>query len=465
MKIYFFDDQRIATRQNTNRVYGFPELAKEQKENDCASFGLPVIIKGSKIAPFIMYSLQSKEVEYKGKIQSKVFHVLSKSSDCINWEPVNNDLPLEGKYFDNQILPLGDYSDILTVIYNEKEKKDKFRLFVCEFDWDRGDYDIKDKMFVSEDGISFIEKPCHLNEDGCEAYAGSFYNHLKDCYTFIIRPAWADRRAAITETKDFVNYSKLKLAVQVDSLDQREEEIYGMPTFNFGDVFIGLPHIFHTTSVDYGLANKYKGGHMDFQLAYSYDGEVFQRSLREPFIKRGNPSSLSYGMISCYSVTPIDDYYIFTCNITTSQHAFKTPNSKSMIKSYKLEKDRFIGLEAIGGEATIKTRGLIFNSDDLSVNIQVPYGYAVARLVDDDAKTVVEGFNYDDCEMFYGDSKSWKPQWKRSINDVKDRALSLEIKFFNGIVWAIQGDFVISYTTMSSRRYNKFKIMPPKNIF
>ena len=465
MKIYFFDDQRIATRVNTNRVYGFPKPIEEEQENNCASFGLPVVIKGTKLAPYIMYSLQSKEVMYNGKMQNKTFHVMSKSDDCINWTPLNNNLQLEGKYFDNQILPLGEFSDILTVIYNDKEKEDKFRLFVCSFDWERGDYELKDRMFVSKDGISFKEKPCNLNKDGCEAYAGSYYNHLKDCYTFIIRPAWADRRAAITETKDFINFSKIKLAIQVDSLDAREEEIYGMPTFNFGDIFIGLPHVFHTTSVDYGLANKYKGGHMDFQLAYSYDGEVFQRSLREPFIKRGTPSDLSYGMISCYSVTEIDDYYIFTCNITTSQHAFKTPNSKSMIKSYKLEKDRFIGLEAIGGEAVLKTRGLIFKKNNLAINIEVPYGYATARLVDDDIKKVVEGFDFEDCDMFYGNSHKWMPKWKKDIMEVSNRVLSLEIKYFNGIIWDIHGDFIISYTTMAARRYNNFKILPPDNIF
>jgi len=466
MKIYFFDDQRIATRVNTERIYGFPKEIQTNSKNKCDSFGLPTVIKGTEIAPYIMYYLEGKEVMYNGVLQKKTFYLLAKSDDCINWEPVKNDMNFNIKEFDNQIFDVGNYSDILACVYDEKEKEDRFRLIVCEFDWAKGDYEIVNKMLVSYDGIHFKEKPCNINPNGCEAYAGHFYNNLKDCHTFIIRPAWADRRSCVTETKDFVNFTPLKLAVQVDSLDEREAEIYGMPTFNLDGVFLGLPHIFHTTSDDYGLANKYKGGHMDFELAYSYDGEVFQRSLRKPFINHGTPHDSRYGMITCYSMTPVDDKYIMTCNFTTNQHGMQNPNAVSEIKSFEIKKDRFIGLESIGGAAVLKTRGLIFDSDKLNINIEVPYGYAVARLVDDDKKTVLEGFDYSNCEQFNGDSLNWSPKWTGGkLTDINDRVVSLEIKFYNGVLWAIDGDFVMSYTTMASRRYNNFKIRPPKPVF
>jgi hypothetical protein len=47
-------------------------------------------------------------------------------------------------------------------------------------------------------------------------------------------------------------------------------------------MYIGIPHIYRNLKSE--LNAKYKNGIIDTQLAYSYDGRYWQRSLRKPFI-------------------------------------------------------------------------------------------------------------------------------------------------------------------------------------
>ena len=55
-----------------------------------------------------------------------------------------------------------------------------------------------------------------------------------------------------------------------------------MFAFEYDGMYIGIPHIYRHLNSE--LNAKYKNGIIDTQLAYSYDGRYWQRSLREAFI-------------------------------------------------------------------------------------------------------------------------------------------------------------------------------------
>jgi len=61
-----------------------------------------------------------------------------------------------------------------------------------------------------------------------------------------------------------------------------------MPILQYEQLFVGLLWVYHTDPKVDGT-NKYLLGKIDCQLAYSYDGWHFQRTVREPF---GGPSSI-----------------------------------------------------------------------------------------------------------------------------------------------------------------------------
>lgn len=462
MEIYFFDDQRILTRQNIRRVYGRPKLAAVRRYEN-AGPGLPCVFEDGIIAPYVMYyCLHPYVCGVDGNPQRHSCVCMAVSNDCIKWMPYENNLQFPDKLYKEQLLPTDAVEELLTVT---KVKEGGYRFFGCQFDWGNT-YDIRLRMFSTADGIVLREEECKLNPNGCEALCGSFYNEQDGNYTFLIRPNWAERRCGITHTKDFKSYTEMRMALQVDSVDESEAEIYGMPVFNMGGVYIGFVCLYMTPHEDWGLSNKFSRGHMDVQLAYSFDGKHFQRALRTPFIDRGLPDSPYYGMITPYSMNEVGDKWIITAAITANEHGHQGYDDTAGAATFTLGKGRAIGLEAQSGWAYVRTRGLVLKSGKFSVNIEVPHGTAMARLMDESSGSVFPGFDFADCIPFVGDSFEWAPEWRnKDYSVIIGKPVSLEIKYCNGLIYKIEGDFTLFFTTMQIRRYLKNGILPPKLLY
>ena len=200
MKIVFFDDQRLGGRVNAKRVYGTPKFEDEYTAQTACP-GLPAVFADGNIAPYVMYYTALKPITDEQGNTKKVHAIcMAVSDDCIHWQPYENDIEFENKVFPNQILPTDDYVELITAI---KDNDGIYRFFACYIDWPT--VSLIGKAYASKDGV-------HLYEDGNaiqggEPFTGLFYNHKKDCYTFIIRPNWAERRCCIAETKDFKTYT------------------------------------------------------------------------------------------------------------------------------------------------------------------------------------------------------------------------------------------------------------------
>ena len=445
MKIVFFDDQRLGGRVNTNRVYGDAEFMSEYT-SDQACPALPAVFKDGTIAPYVMYYTTYHLLEEKdGKRQKMHCFCMAVSDDCVHWKPYPNDLEFENKFKPHQILPADECVEVMAVI---RDNDGVYRFFACYVDWST--LTLSSKAFASKDGVFLYEDGSKAIQGG-EPFTGLFYNHKKDCYTFIIRPNWAERRCCIAETKDFKTYTPLRVIMQTDSMDRAMTEIYGMPTFNMGDYFVGLVNLYDATI--FSTRQKFEKGHMSVQLAYSFDGEHFQRSLRQPFIHRGSPNSPYYGMVMPYSITEREDDLVITAGVSHYEHGFFSGvDNPGHIASFRLKKDRFIGLESDGGDGIVCTRMLLWYGGELSVNIEVPYGEAKARILDEQANEI-KGFGLEESIPFTGDSLSWTPQWKNAkLDDLKGTHFLVEIQYYNGILYAIEGNFEILMTTMQARK-------------
>ena len=111
-----------------------------------------------------------------------------------------------------------------------------------------------------------------------------------------IRPKNGDRRIALMETPDWKEFSRVELALSPDGLDPDLADLYGMPTFPYANLFIGLLWVYRTPSRT-SQHGKFQGGRIDCQLTYSYDGWHFQRGPREPFVPM--PSRAGSGRAAC----------------------------------------------------------------------------------------------------------------------------------------------------------------------
>ncbi|NJD01437.1 MAG: hypothetical protein FIA99_02280, partial [Ruminiclostridium sp.] len=94
------------------------------------------------------------------------------------------------------------------------------------------------------------------------------YNPLTGKYQIICRPAHGDRRVAIVESENGINWTKPRLILGPDGQDPDAMQFYAMPAFYYNGIWIGLLWEMRT---DPGLRGKAQGP-IDVHITYSYNG-------------------------------------------------------------------------------------------------------------------------------------------------------------------------------------------------
>ena len=425
MKLYLFDDDKLFNRKHSRRIYGIPKLAYYLKPEPGKKHISPKIIKGSPLAPFLMYYQQS---------DGKRFPQAALSDDCINWKPLEG-LTIKARNGDIVPMYFEEAHSFLAAVYDENSEKEKYKLVSNRLIGGK----MHQTLLHSEDGLCFSVRDLDWNGEATEPVSNCFYNKEKKSWCLTVRRYVGERGAGIKETNDFVNFTKWRPVIMPDSEDLPMDEIYGMAGGALDELYIGLLSIYHTPyEEDY--THKFWKGRMETQLAYSYDGSYFLRSLRRPFIRAEDPSDFAYGGFYPYDLTDCGEYAVITGLAMRSEHG---SINEDAIASYTIQKDRFCGLESLGGDAYITTRPIFYNGGDISINISLPvgaYAEAVCQIRDKQNKPI-EGFTFSDCLPFNGDDFSWKPKWRtHELSELKGSVFLIEIRWFNGIIWTVEVD-------------------------
>lgn len=261
--------------------------------------------------------------------------------------------------------------------------------------------------------------------------------------------------------------------MDVDSLDDPLAEIYGMFGFNYYGMYIGIPHLYRNIKSEKGV--KYIGGTMDTQLAYSYDGRYWQRSLRTPFVsglcpeKHGDDAVRKLVWVMQMSEDKNGDILLYgaSSEYEHGEIAF-SKDGKGKIHVYKLRRDGFISLASVEEDkiCTVATREKIWNGGDLHCNLCAQYAtVAVYNPVEGEDGTVntsgtgdaVYGMSHEDCIPFTGDNTDWVPEYKsgKTFDSLKGKTIVVEIKFKNGELYSFSGEFDDVFSVPASR-YRRF---------
>jgi hypothetical protein len=207
---------------------------------------------------------------------------------------------------------------------------------------------------------------------------------------------------------------------------------------------VGLLWLYHTApAVD--ADNKFYLGKVDCQLAYSYNGWHFQRTLREPFIGNAAPGEHGAGCVYPQTVVRDGDSLRIYSSASKGQHAQirRSPASKQgAILLHTLRRDGFVYLEPEAGTGELTTRLLLWEGDEPELNVCAPDGDMRLQIVDDRA-TPLEGYHFEDCVPFRGDSTAWTPEWRdgRRVASLRDRIIRIQVRLTNGRLYAIRGNF------------------------
>lgn len=466
----FFDDNRLFGKDNLVRKYGKPHLIAEYNDGvsstDYASSHVFLLDNGKYR---MLYFAHGKD--FAGK---KLF--AATSDDGIHFAPeMLFDLSEHPeKKYEHEIM---DLSGEIASIFEDKlaEPSERYKMIFADCSH-MDEFRVVDSVYTSADLIHWNLKEGSVWGDGTEPLANVFYNSHKNVYTVMQRPFWGQRCAGYKETADWKTFSEYRYCMNVDSLDGRLDEIYGTYGFSYGGMYIGLVHLYRYNKSEFNA--KFNGGIIDTQLAYSYDGRYWQRSLREPFISGVENADKAlraqYNLVWATDMLVMRDGSInFYVPASELEHgpAFRNPGTGNML-IYNMRKDGFICLstQEQGKEASVITREKVWHGGEAHINIKANKATVAVYTSDELEKeygnvygkaTPLEGYSHDDCVPFEGDSTDWVPEYKsgRTLDELKDKTLVFEIRFTDGELYSLSGEYTDVFNTQGAR-YRKFGVLP-----
>ena len=110
----------------------------------------------------------------------------------------------------------------------------------------------------SPDGIHWRiddDHPFYTVPGGCDTLIMPLFNPVTERYQVVVRPSVLDRRIAIVESPDFLNWTQPLTVLTPDPLDEPYLQFYGMPCFYCEDLFIGLLWDHHINQDEPGVSS------------------------------------------------------------------------------------------------------------------------------------------------------------------------------------------------------------------
>ena len=456
--ILFFDDQRLNFRNNMDRKIGTPEycegtLYQDPRAN--VAWGYPGVVRDPSTGRYRML--------YQGWLHDGTrVALIAESADGLYFSPLDTTslINLPDRVVPNQVLPLKRFTEWPACFVDQKAPAaERIKGFVVHH---LSMYKLETRLMCSPDGLRWNEKEGGAwQASGPDPGVAAFWNPLRQSYVLTTRPELTDRRIALVETKDWVNFTAPELVLQADALDSPLCEPYGMPVLEYDDNFIGFLWLYHVDqTVEDHSPHKYFDGHVDCQIAYSLNGWHFQRALRQPLFANGEPGTFSHGCVypSSFRVAEDRSIYVYS-SACTREHGYNEYGTGSIVV-HRIRADGFAFLESQGGIGSVGTRALLWKNGEPHLNVACPAGEARIQVTDPYGK-VIDGFAFSDCEPFSGDSVDWIPSWGkgRSINEFNQQTIRLEVRIKSGRLYSIRGDFQ-SLVGAECERYNKEGVYP-----
>jgi hypothetical protein len=158
-------------------------------------------------------------------------------------------------------------------------------------------------------------------------------------------------------------------------------------------------------------------------LAWSHDGEHWERD-REPFFDRNHePGTWDHAMAWCDYQLPVgDEVYIYYGGYARGHKVERF--TERQIGLVRMKRDRYVAREA-ERDGVIGTRLLTLNGTALSLNIDASQGEARVQILDEAGKPI-RGFGFADCSPIKVDSLDGPITWKRSLTELQGKPVRVE---------------------------------------
>ena len=363
------------------------------------------------------------------------------SADGITWEkPALGIIDFEGSSANNLVMRRATHGLHAGGVMKDSRDPDPARRYKFIH---RNDSAGRMASCFSADGLHW-SMPLLWNEHDAvgDCHNNAIWSPELERYVCITR-GWADgiRTVLRSESADFVNWTKpVEIMRGVDAHDQ----IYSLPICRYGDLYIGLPSVFHKG--DEGAAD---WDTVDTELAISVDSVHWQRICPgEALIPRGD-GVYPDGAFDCgcvYAAAPFIHGGVIRLYYGGSNGLHNNWREGSLNLA-TLEIDRFAGYvpRDDNGGAIARTNPIRLTGGRATLNAEVlPGGSVRAKLTDADG-TELSGFGYDDCLPITKGGSSCELRWReRDLAALARQTLRLAFAFQRAKLYALNAVEVLA---------------------
>lgn len=440
MRLMFFDDSGLFRREGMPRKLGKPEIIATYSDGRSNISWFTGFVFGTDDGRFRML-YQGRQKDGSDMLLSAV------SGDGIHFE------------FEKEVMRIENAEVAAVVEDSLNAPEERYKLLLCEYG--KLPMRVRGSLLVSPDLLDWKRLDGVSWNNGNEPITGVFYNRVRECFTVTLRPDWGVRMVGFKETRDWRHFSEYEPCMRSDALDRPLDELYGMPAFDYGDRFVGLPLIYR--NFRQGNRSKYWLGTIEAFLAYSDNGRYWLRSLRSPFLSGLNKETRNATGALRPMVWPAsfrfaeDGSLLIYGSASESEHGLGFEASGAgCVCVWKVRKDGLISLEAGDEEGVVSTREVAWFGGEAHVNISAAHAtfavYESCGGVLPDVKPL-EGFGHGDCVPFSGDSTDWTPVFAggRNLDELKGRTLVFELRVRGGSVYSISGNGELMFNVAAAR--------------
>ena len=264
--LLFFDDWHLHSRTNLDRHTGDAQMNPEGTLRDPladTAWGYPSVIQDPESGKWRCY--------YQGEVSEAGAYIvpqLAESDDGVHWElpDLSDKIDIPDRKTPNQLFSAEKFREWCGMYADpHAEGTDEWLKAMITYVSGPG-LNLISYVATSGDGMSWtMHEDARWHPTGNDPGQFAFWNPHRQSYVLSFRPRVADRRIALSETKDWRTFTRPELALQADALDTPSALIYGMPVFPYEQMFVALPWMYHTDPIVHpdekfqGLLTMYAG--------------------------------------------------------------------------------------------------------------------------------------------------------------------------------------------------------------
>ena len=297
----------------------------------------------------------------------------------------------------------------------------------------------------SRDGVRWDPPiPWPEHSAAADAHNNAIWAPELERYVGITR-GWANqdgrriRTVLRTESRDFVHWSE---PVEVLRGETPDAQVYSLPIFWYGNVYLGLPSIL---TGDSGARRDL----VDTELAWSPDSKTWHRiAPGQALIPRGGnldayPDS-DYDAGCIYASIPVITDTEFLLYYGASNHYHRDWRESSLCLA-RMRLDGFAGYQAEEGTVgRLETQPFLVQGGRLTVNADIGPGGALRVALRDAAGVELPGYSAEDSTVLTGQAIDARVQWgERTLADLQDQTVRLVFTWNDGRLYSLAGDLTV----------------------